>query len=115
MAYIYFVLCAIGIILPYSQLIPFFADNGFNLALFWSQLFANYISSDFAFDLLISSVVFWIFVFQEGKKLQIKSLWIYIVCNLIIGLSFALPLFLWVRWQHIKDNKPIYRSLQRSE
>ncbi len=101
MQFIYLVLCILGFVLPYSQLIPFFAENGLNLSLFWSQLFANRISSDFAFDLLISSVVFWIFVYREGRRLSLKSLWVYILLNLIIGLSFALPLFLWVRSNHL--------------
>lgn len=113
MAYIYFVLCAIGLVLPYSQLIPFLLDNGLDFSLFWSQLFANDISSTFSLDLLISSVVFWIFLFQEGKKLQIKYLWIYVVCNLTIGLSFALPLFLWTRWYNLNKMKPISTSLEQ--
>ena len=98
---IYLVLSVLGFVLPYSQLFPFFIDNGLNLSLFWSQLFANQISSVFAFDLFVSSLVFWIFVFKEGTKLNLKSLWVYIVLNLIVGLSFALPLFLWVRSRHL--------------
>jgi len=97
MQVIYLVLALLGFILPYSQLIPFFANNGFDLSLFWSQLFANRISIDFAFDLLVSSVVFGIFVFREGIKLKMKLLWLYIVLNWVVGLSFALPLFLWMR------------------
>ena len=102
MQIIYLILAILGFALPYSQLIPFFADNGFNLSLFWSQLFANRISTDFAFDLLVSSVVFWIFVYKEGTRLNIKNIWVYVVLNLVVGLSFALPLFLWVRSRHLK-------------
>ena len=101
MSLVYLLLSVAGFSLPYSQLIPFFRDNGLDLALFWSQLFANRISSDFAFDLLVSSVVFWIFVFREGTRLHLKFLWVYVVLNLIVGLSFALPLFLWVRSRHL--------------
>ena len=98
---IYLVLAILGFALPYSQLIPFFIDNGFDLSLFWSQLFANRISTDFAFDLLVSSLVFWIFLYKEGKRINLKSLWVYVVLNLIIGLSFALPLFLLMRSRHL--------------
>ena len=101
MPLVYLVLSIVGFALPYWQLIPFFTDNGLNLPLFWSQLFANQISSDFAFDLFVSSVVFWIFVFREGTRLHLKFLWVYIVLNLVVGLSFALPLFLWVRSRHL--------------
>lgn len=102
MPIIYLILAILGFILPYSQLTPFLIENGFNISLFWTQLFTNQISSDFAFDLSVSSVVFGIFVFQEGTKLNLKFRWLYIVLNLAIGLSFALPLFLWVRSRHLE-------------
>ena len=43
---------------------------------------------------------------REGMKLQMKYLWIYIVLNLTVGLSFALPLFLWMRVLHIAKPFP---------
>ena len=102
MSPMYLVLAIAGFVLPYSQLIPFFIEHGFDLSLLWSQLFANQISTDFAFDLIVSSIVFWIFVFREGTRLGLKYLWIYVVLNLVIGLSFALPLFLWMRSRHLE-------------
>lgn len=102
MQIIYFILAIVGFALPYSQIISFLVDNGLNLSLFWSQLFANQASSADTLDLFISSFVFWIFVFKEGSKLQMKFLWIYVAVNLIIGLSCALPLFLGMRLRHLK-------------
>ena len=100
MQIVYIILSLIGFVLPYSQLIPFVADSGLDFPLFESQLFANRISSGFALDVFVSSIVFWIFVFREGRRLQMKFLWIYVVFNLTIGLSFALPLFLLMRLQN---------------
>ncbi len=111
---IYLALSLIGFILPYSKLIPFVAINGLDLSLFWSQLFANHISSGFAFDLLVSSVVFWIFVFREGNRLQIKFLWLYVVLSLTVGLSFALPLFLWKRSQIIAKEVSYLQSVSQT-
>jgi hypothetical protein len=99
----YLILVILGFIFPYSQLIPFFIEHGLDLQLFWSQLFINQVSSDVAFDLFISSVVFWFFLFQEGTRLKMQYLWIYVVLNLAIGLSFALPLFLWKRFDCIRQ------------
>ena len=98
---IYLVLAILGLALPYSQLIPFLAHHAFELSVFWSELFTNRISTAFAFDLLVSSVLFWIFVFKEGTRLQMKLLWLHIVGSLLIGLSFALPVFLFVRLRKI--------------
>jgi hypothetical protein len=102
MQIIYLILAIVGFALPYSQLLPFFAENGLNLSLFWSQLFVNQVSSDIAVDLFTSSLVFWIFVFKEGTKRQMKFLWVYVVVNLVIGLSCALPLFLVMRINKLK-------------
>jgi hypothetical protein len=99
---IYLILAIVGFALPYSQLIPFFADHGLNLSLFWSELFINQVSSDVAVDLFTASLVFWIFVFKEGTKLHMKFLWVYVVVNLIIGLSCAFPLFLAMRISKLK-------------
>ena len=103
---IYLVLSLVGLVLPYSQFIPFVADNGLDAPLFEAQLFANQISSAFALDLFVSSVVFWIFLFREGTRLQMKFLWIYIILNLTVGLSFALPLFLWRRYLATRSHLP---------
>lgn len=101
MQIVYLTLTVLGFVLPYSQFLYFIADNGLNLSLFGTQLFANRISSFFAFDLFVSSVVFWVLLFTEGTRLQMKWLWIYVVLNLTIGLSFALPLFLLMRSRNI--------------
>ena len=93
----YLVLCILGTILPYSQFVPFLLEHGLNLQLFFEQLFVNSISSFFAMDLIVSSLVLWVFVFWEGSRLGMKNLWIYVVSNLLVGVSLGLPLFLLMR------------------
>ena len=94
---IYALSCVLGLVLPYSQLIPFAIDRGFDPVLFLEQLFANRIASCFALDVIVSSFVFWILVFVEGSRLEMNNLWVYILANLTVGLSFGLPLFLLMR------------------
>lgn len=94
---IYLVLCIAGTIIPNSQFIPFLREHGFDLNQFFQQLFANKISSLFAFDVIVSSVVLWAFVFFEGGRLRMRNRWVYIAANLVGGVSMALPLFLLVR------------------
>jgi hypothetical protein len=99
---IYLTLCILGFVLPYSQFVPFLAEHGLDFKLFFEQLFTNRISSFFAMDILVSSIAFWIFVFYEDTRSQMKLLLVYVVSNLIIGLSFALPLFLLIRQRHLE-------------
>ena len=93
----YLALCFAGTILPYSQLIPFVREHGLDMSLFVQQLFANRISAFFGLDVVVSSAVFWIFVFAEGYRLKMRRLWVYIACNLLVGVSLGLPLFLMMR------------------
>jgi hypothetical protein len=91
------ILCVIGTILPYSQFLPFFVEHGMDLPLFIDQSFPNRVANGGTFDLLVSSVVLWVFVFVEGRRLSMKHLWVPIVGNLLVGVSLGLPLFLYMR------------------
>ena len=98
----YLVLSIAGTILPYSQLIPFLMEHGPDLPLILQQLFANRISGFFGLDVVVSSVVLWIFVFAEGTRLKMRRLWIYLACSLLVGVSLGLPLFLMMRESKIE-------------
>ncbi len=99
---LYLLFCVLGLALPYSQFIPFIIEHGLDIRLFFEQLFANKISGFFGMDLFISSLVLWIFVYTEGSRLKMRMLWIYIVSNLVVGVSLALPLFLLMRQRQIE-------------
>ena len=100
----YLILCILGTILPYSQFVPFLLEHGLNLQLFFEQLFVNRISSFFAMDLIVSSLVLWIFVFWEGSRLGMKNLWVYIASNLLVGVSLGLPVFLLMRQRKLEES-----------
>lgn len=100
---IYFLLCILGTVLPYSQFLPFLLEHSLNISLFIQELFANRISSFFGLDLIVSSLVFWVFVFWEGTRLKMQNLWVYVASNLLVGVSLALPLFLLMRHQHLEQ------------
>ena len=94
---IYFVLALVGLLAPYYFFFKFLNANGFNIPLLLDELFANNVSTFFAVDLIISIIVFWIYMIAEANKLRMKNWWLYILASLTVGLSFALPLFLYFR------------------
>jgi len=94
---IYLTLAFIGLLAPYYFLFKFLGANGLDIPLLVGQLFANNISTFFAVDLVISIIVFWIYMIAEANKLQMKNWWLYVLASLTVGLSFALPLFLYFR------------------
>ncbi|MFN6515018.1 MAG: DUF2834 domain-containing protein [Nostoc sp. CreGUA01] len=107
---IYLLLCIVGFVLPYSQFVPFLFEHNLDIQLFFQQLFANKISGFFGMDLIVSSLVFWTFVFAEGTRLKMQNLWIYVACNLLVGVSLGLPLFLLMRQRQLEQQVEIVGS-----
>ena len=104
MLWLYLASAILGSLLPLSQLVPFLTAHGFDLPLLFRQLFQNHVSAFFALDVIVSSLVLWLFVFSEGRRRRMRHLWLYVVCNLLVGVSLALPLFLFFRERGLARN-----------
>ena len=94
---IYGCLCVLGTILPYWQLLPFLREHGLDLRLMIAQLFSAPVSAFFGADVIMSSVVLWVFVAVDGRRAGVKHLWAPVVASLSVGVSLGLPLFLYLR------------------
>ena len=93
----YLILCVLGLMLPYSQLLPWLFEHGLNWALFFHELFGNRISAFFALDVVVSAIVLIWFIQSEGKRLRMRLLWLPTIGTLLVGVSFGFPLFLFLR------------------
>jgi hypothetical protein len=98
---IYLALTVLGFLLPYWQFVPWLAQHGLNPALFVHDLFANRISGFFGVDVFVSALALWIFVIAEGSRLGMRRLWLPLAGTCLIGVSFGLPLFLYLRQVHL--------------
>lgn len=94
---LYLTLVIIGFALPYYFFISFLLENGFDLGLLFNQLFANDISIFFGFDLIITALVLLVFIYKETHRLQMGHWWVYALATLLVGPSFSMPLFLYIR------------------
>jgi hypothetical protein len=95
---LYLAFALIGLILPYSQFIPWIVEHrALNMPLFLGDLFANRISAFFAMDVIVSAIVLISFIQTEGKRLKMRLLWLPTVAVLLVGVSLGLPLFLYLR------------------
>ncbi|MGB7815156.1 MAG: DUF2834 domain-containing protein [Methylotenera sp.] len=92
---IYLVAAIIGAIVPFFFFLQFIQLNGVNLPDFISALFINGAVGGISADLLISSFVFWVFMFQQRKMSNASKPWLFIALNLGVGLSCALPAYLY--------------------
>jgi hypothetical protein len=102
----YLFLAVVGFVGPYYFFISFLTAHGLDGKLIVQQLFGTQISTFFAADLLLSSVVFMCFLRQEAARYSIAHKWIYLIALLTVGLSFALPLFLYVRESRLETPAP---------
>jgi hypothetical protein len=99
----YFFAAIIGAIAPYATYFGYLAyvpGASGALSLAWGSPIAAATLVDFT----ISCLVFWPFMFAEAKRLGMWHVWLFIPANLIIGLSFALPAFLYVRQKRLDQS-----------
>lgn len=89
---IYLLLAIVGTVVPYLFFFQFFAEFGINLPAFIVGLFANGAAGGFSADLLITSLVFWLYLYEQRES----KLWMYVLLNLTIGMSCAVPLYLYL-------------------
>ena len=102
---VYLGLAVVGLVIPYYFLITFLLKYGVDGRLFFKQLFGTPISTFFAADLLLSCIVFMMYSGREASRHSIKHAWICTLVLFTVGLSCALPLFLFLREPYLsKDN-----------
>ena len=94
---LYLVLAVVGAVLPYAFLVQHFASEGLSPGGLVTAVFANAAAGGFTVDLLVSSLVFWVFLFhQRGREKGPRPL-VFIALNLLLGLSCAFPAYLYAR------------------
>ncbi len=108
--YAYLGLCVVGTLLPVAAFLPFLHTHGLDFGEFVGQLFGTPVSRFFGWDVIVSSLVLWVFVVLEGRRLGIGRLWAPIAANLLVGVSLGLPLFLYMReLRHEATGEPAVR------
>ena len=93
----YLAAAVVGSLVPWIFFGSFFATQGLNVPLFVRSLFANPAAGGFSSDVLISIVVFWVWSFDDSHRGDIRGWWLVVPAGLCVGLSLALPLYLYLR------------------
>jgi hypothetical protein len=105
--HLYLLFAVVGLVLPYSQFVPWLAEHhALNISIFLRDLFANRISAFFAIDVIVSAIVLIVFIGGEGKRLGTRLLWLPTIGTLLVGVSFGLPLFLYLRQLQLDRSPP---------
>ncbi len=99
----YVVLCILGVVAPWIFITDFLGLPQASVPLFFTSIFATPMASAVAADLMVCSIVFFFFVFLEGRRLGMKNVWLFVPATLFVGLSFGLPLFLYQRSKRLEQ------------
>jgi len=103
----YLVAMIIGAVAPLYLISRHFAAHGFGLPNFLNAAFPNPAASGLVADLLLSATLGLIVFGREARALGVRGFWAVVIGTLLIGFSFGLPLYLYLResraeieWSH---------------
>ena len=97
----------LGLVGTWAQAFGYLGD-GFvagNVA-FWRETVATPASTFITVDLLVLAAALFLWMFAEGRRLGIAPVWLwgYFLVSTLIGISFAVPVFLAHRHRRIRTN-----------
>ncbi|MEA3249039.1 MAG: DUF2834 domain-containing protein [Patescibacteria group bacterium] len=95
--HIYLALAALGIILPYYHYWQFAQTHGNDMVKFFNDVLANDASRFILMDMVVTAIAFFVFVALDSKKRKVRYAWIAIAGVFMVGVSFGLPLYLYLR------------------
>ncbi|WP_449227794.1 DUF2834 domain-containing protein [Azospirillum argentinense] len=90
-------MAVVGTVAPWVLFGSFFAAHGPDLPLFLQSLFVNGAAGGFSADVFASIIVFWVWSWRDAVKLQVERWWLVLPATFFVGLSLALPLYLYLR------------------
>ncbi|MCB9151249.1 MAG: DUF2834 domain-containing protein [Caldilineaceae bacterium] len=104
MKYIYGLLAMLGVVLPFSQFVPWLSENGLSLSLMLAEASSSRIGAFAWLDVIVSAVALIGFMLVEGARLKMARLWLPILGTCAVGVSLGLPLFLLMRELHFEQH-----------
>ena len=100
----YLLAMMVGAALPLYLFSLHFATHGFAPEAFLQATFATPAASGFAADLLLSATLGLIVLGREARQLGVRGFWLVVLGTCLIGFSFGLPLYLYLR-----ETRPVGR------
>lgn len=105
--HVYLLLFLAGTLLPLSQFVPWFLENGPDLRLFFQELFSTRIGALFGLDVIVSAFVLFAFSVAETVRHRTRRsgavLSAVLIATLLAGVSSGFPLFLYFRQKRLDE------------
>ncbi len=94
---LYLALAVLGTVLPFTAYASWTANHGLDPLAFLAGPFVNGAGTMFALDLIVAAATALVFMAIEGRRLGVRPLWLPLGGTFLVGLSFGLPVFLYLR------------------
>ncbi|MFW6288548.1 MAG: DUF2834 domain-containing protein [Spirochaetota bacterium] len=95
--HVFLALAVLGIILPMSEFVPASLDGEFTVAGMFDAMFASRTIAGVSLDFTVVVLTAIVFGAFEAIRLRIPLAWIPLAGTFLIGASFGLPFFLYLR------------------
>jgi hypothetical protein len=90
-------LTVLGFAAPNAMLVIFFAEHGVDLGRYFGNWFGTLPTAQLLVDLVICGVAFIGWSALDGPRAGVRRWWVTIPATLLVGLCFAVPLYLLLR------------------
>ena len=90
-------LAVIGFVVPNAMVVVFLAEHGFDLGQYFGDWVGTLPSAQLLADLAIVGTAFLVWAWWEGRRIGERRWWWTIPAAYLVGLCFAVPLFLYLR------------------
>jgi hypothetical protein len=90
-------LTVVGFVVPNVMVGIFLADHGGDVALYFEKWFDSLPAAQLVADLVIAFWAFFAWAAWDGPRSGVQRWWVVAPASLLVGLCFALPLYLLMR------------------
>jgi hypothetical protein len=96
-------LAILGFLVPNTMVAIFVIDHGFDPPAYLSHWGESLPAAQLAFGFSVSFLAFALWAIGEGRRIGMRTWWLPIPATVLVGLCFALPLFLFLRERAVRE------------
>ena len=108
-------LTIVGFLVPNTMVIAFVIEHGLDVGGYFSHWGESLPAAQLAADLSIAFLAFALWSAWEGRRIGMRTWWLPIPASLLVGLCFALPLFLLLRERALRERTNDQRNSEGLE
>lgn len=98
-------LAIVGFVVPNTMVTTFFIDHGLDVGGYFSHWGESLPAAQLAADVGIAFLAFALWAAWEGRRIEMRTWWLPIPASALVGLCFAVPLFLLLRERALRERR----------